>query len=106
LSALARSAVDANAVKRGDVVVEPPAQALVEPLSSVDVGHGDDVDLEVHVDLPDGRAAAGVVYFGSAHCCLLGCAACMALAFSRKTSWVFVLLMPSTVTSAPARRAR
>jgi hypothetical protein len=30
----------------------------------------------------------------------------VALAFSRKTSWVFVVLMPSTVISAPARRAR
>ena len=31
-------------------MVEPPAQALVELLGSVDLGHGDDVDLEVHVD--------------------------------------------------------
>ena len=37
-------------LQRGDVLVEPPAQALVELLGSVDVGHGDDVDLEVHVD--------------------------------------------------------
>jgi hypothetical protein len=62
---------DAKAVQRGDVVVEPPAQALVELLGSVDVGHGDDLDLEVHVDLPDGRVAAGVVYFGGAQGCLL-----------------------------------
>jgi hypothetical protein len=33
---------DAKAVKRGEVVVEPPAQALVELLGSVEVGHGDD----------------------------------------------------------------
>ena len=31
-------------------VVEPPTQELVELLGSLDVGHGDDVDLEVHGD--------------------------------------------------------
>jgi hypothetical protein len=36
---------DANAVSWGDVVVEPPTQAPVELLGSVDVGHWDDVDL-------------------------------------------------------------
>jgi hypothetical protein len=36
---------DANAVSWGDVVVEPPIQASAELLGSVDVGHGDDVDL-------------------------------------------------------------
>src|ERR1039457_3352020 len=97
---------DAKAVKRGDVVVEPPAQALVELLGSVDVGHGDDLDLEVHVDLPDGRVAAGVVYFGGAHGCLLGCVACMTLLSGGRPQWVFVLVMPPRVISAPARRAR
>jgi hypothetical protein len=77
---------NAKAVKRGDVVVEPPAQALVELLGSVDVGDGDDLDLEVHVDLPDGRVAAGVVYFGGAHGCLLGCVVCKTLSFRRETS--------------------
>ncbi len=42
-------------VHRGDVVVEPPPQALVEPLGPVDVGHGNDVHLEFHVDVPDVR---------------------------------------------------
>ena len=32
-------------------LIEPPTQTLVELLGSVDVGHGDDVDLELHVDL-------------------------------------------------------
>src|SRR5215469_13979030 len=41
---------DAKAVQRGVVAVEPPTQALVELLGSVDVGYGDDVDLEVHID--------------------------------------------------------
>src|SRR5215472_8244222 len=41
---------DAKAGQRGVVGVEPPAKALVELLGLVDVGHGDDVDLEVHVD--------------------------------------------------------
>jgi len=55
---------DPKAVERVDVVVEPPTQASVELLRSVDVGHGDDVDLEVHLDRPDGRVAARVVCFG------------------------------------------
>src|SRR5215471_8422018 len=41
---------DAKAGQRGVVGVEPPAQALVELLGSVDIGYGDDIDLEVHVD--------------------------------------------------------
>ena len=46
--------------QRGDIVVQPPAQALVELLGSVDVGHRDDLNLQVKVDLPDGRVAAGL----------------------------------------------
>src|SRR6201993_5618356 len=43
---------DADVVCRGDVEVEPPPQAFVELLGSLDVGYGDDVDLKVHhVDL-------------------------------------------------------
>src|SRR5262249_51291296 len=45
-------------------------EALVEGLGSVDVGHGDYVDLEVHVDVPRGRVVACVAYFGGAHGCL------------------------------------
>ena len=41
---------DAEPVERRDVIVEPPTQSLVEPLGSVDVGHGDDLDFELHVD--------------------------------------------------------
>src|SRR6266481_6339621 len=41
---------DANVLCRGDILVEPPSQALVELLRSFHVGHGDDVDLEVHGD--------------------------------------------------------
>jgi hypothetical protein len=41
---------DANVLRRGDVVVEPPTQAPIELLGSLDVGHGDDVDLQVHID--------------------------------------------------------
>src|ERR1700678_888913 len=39
---------DANVLYRGDILVEPPTQALVELLGSFDVGHGDNVDFEVH----------------------------------------------------------
>src|SRR5262249_32608354 len=53
------------------VEVEPKAQPLVELLGPVDVGHGNDLDLELHVDLPDSPVAARVVYFGGAHVCLL-----------------------------------
>src|SRR5260370_33068054 len=41
---------DANVLCRGVIRVEPPTQELVELLGSLDVGHGDDVDLEVHGD--------------------------------------------------------
>jgi hypothetical protein len=41
---------DANVLCRRVVRVEPPTQELVELLGSLDVGHGDDVDLEVHGD--------------------------------------------------------
>src|SRR5215472_18449126 len=58
---------DAKPVEWGDVVVEPPAQAHVELLGPVDVRHGDDLDLELHVDLPGARVAARAVYFGGAH---------------------------------------
>ena len=36
---------DAEPLKRGDVAVEPPTEALVELLGSVDIGHGDDAVL-------------------------------------------------------------
>jgi hypothetical protein len=42
------------------VIVEPPTELLVEALGSVNIGHGDDVDFELHAD----RAA---VCFGCAH---------------------------------------
>jgi hypothetical protein len=48
---------DAKAVQGGRIVVEAPAQALVELLGPVDVGHRDDLDLKFHVDLPGGRMA-------------------------------------------------
>jgi hypothetical protein len=41
---------DANVLCRGVIRIEPPTQELVEVLGSIDVGHGDDVDLELHVD--------------------------------------------------------
>ena len=52
---------DPKAVQRGDVVVEPPTQALVELFGAVDVGNGNDLVFELHVDLPDVRVAAWVV---------------------------------------------
>ena len=55
--------------------VEAPTQALIEYLGSVDVGHGDDHDLELHVGPPDARVAACVVYIGGAHHYLLICVA-------------------------------
>src|SRR5215472_7467126 len=42
---------DANVLGRGVIGVEPPTQATVKLLGSFDVGHGNDVDLELHVDL-------------------------------------------------------
>jgi hypothetical protein len=49
---------DSNVVCRGDIVVEPPTQALVELPGSLDVGHGDDVDLEFHFE----SSYAGVMF--------------------------------------------
>src|SRR6516165_2882062 len=66
---------NAKALHRGDVAVEPPTQALIEFLGSVDVGHGDDHNLELHVDPPDARVAACVVYVDGAHHYLLFCVA-------------------------------
>src|SRR4029077_14024863 len=43
---------DAEPAHRGDVVVEPPTQMVVELLGPTDVGHRNDVDLEVHLDGP------------------------------------------------------
>src|SRR6516225_352052 len=59
----------------GDVAVEAPTQALIERLGSLDVGHGDDHDLELHVDPPDARVAACVVDVSDAHHYLLICGA-------------------------------
>ena len=42
----------AEVVTGGDVGVEPPPQAPVELLRAVDVGYGDDDDLELHVGRP------------------------------------------------------
>ncbi len=63
---------DPKPVHRGDVVVQPPPQALVEPLGAIDVGHRNDVHLESHVDLPDVRVVARV-YLGGGHGCYLLC---------------------------------
>ena len=41
----------AERVAAADVGVEPPPEALVELLRAVDVGDGDDDDLELQVDL-------------------------------------------------------
>ena len=49
----------ANALCGGNVLVEPPTQELVKLLGSLDVGHGDDVDLEVHGDAR--QAGAGLL---------------------------------------------
>jgi hypothetical protein len=39
---------------RREVGIEPPAEAGVESLGAIDVGNGDDDDLELHVDRPRG----------------------------------------------------
>jgi hypothetical protein len=41
---------DAKAGYRGDILVEPPAQALVELLGLLDIGHRDDVNFEIQGD--------------------------------------------------------
>src|SRR6185312_1084725 len=64
---------DAKAVHRGDVVVEPPTQACIEVLGSVNVGDGDDLDLELHVDPRDARIPACGAFFSGAHSYLLVC---------------------------------
>jgi hypothetical protein len=51
---------DPKAVHRHDVIVGPPPQALVELLRPVDVGHGNDVHLEFHVDHSISRNAEWV----------------------------------------------
>src|ERR1700733_9738266 len=62
---------DAKALHRGGVVVEPPTQTLIELLGSVDVGHGNDLNLELHIDPPDACVAAWGAFFGGAHGYLL-----------------------------------
>src|ERR1700733_11181871 len=52
---------DADVLCWGDIIVEPPTQALVELLRSFDGGHRDDVDLEVHGDL-FGACLTHVIY--------------------------------------------
>jgi hypothetical protein len=47
-------------------------QALVERLGPVDTGTGMINDFELHVDLPDARVAARVVYLRGTHASLLG----------------------------------
>jgi hypothetical protein len=39
---------DANVLCRGDILVKPPTQLLIELLGALDIRHGDDVNLEVH----------------------------------------------------------
>ena len=68
---------NAKPVQRGGVVVQPPTQAFVELLGSVDVGHGNDVDLELHVDRPDARVGARGLCFGGGHVNLLVALLCM-----------------------------
>src|SRR6267142_6119261 len=58
---------DANAVCRGGIVVEPPTQAFVKLLGSLDVGYWNDVDLELHVDF---RCAAIILLLFRAGACL------------------------------------
>jgi hypothetical protein len=57
---------DTETFERCGIIVESPTQLLVEPLGSVDVGHGDDVDFEIHVDTANPRLA-GCRYLGCAH---------------------------------------
>src|SRR5205823_11643091 len=58
---------DTEPVERRDVIVEPPTDSRVEPLGPVDVGHGDDLDFELHVDPPNARLAGDAGYLGCAH---------------------------------------
>jgi hypothetical protein len=55
---------DPEPVVKGKVGVEPPSEALVELLSPVDIGDGDDERLEFHVDAHDTRVMGD---FGGAH---------------------------------------
>src|SRR5262249_51865314 len=64
---------NAKAFHRGDVVVEPPAQVLIEVLGPVNVGHRDDLNLELHVELPDPRVTERGLYVGRTHGYLLSC---------------------------------
>src|SRR5215831_14635850 len=57
---------DANALCWGDIGVEPPTQALVEQLGSLDVRDWDDVDLKLHVDSRD--AGLILLLFNAADC--------------------------------------
>src|ERR1700722_17271781 len=41
---------DANALCRSDIRVEPPTQAFVELLGSLNVGYRNDMNLELHFD--------------------------------------------------------
>jgi hypothetical protein len=88
---------DAKARHRGDVVVQAPTRPLVELLGSGDVGHRDDLDLELHVDRPDARVAVRGASFGGAHRYLL--------MYGRPGS-ISVVVSTSSVLCGAANRAR
>jgi len=52
--------------------------------NSVDVGHGNDVDLEVHVDLPTAASRHRLCTSVALMAASWGCVACMALSFQKE----------------------
>jgi hypothetical protein len=52
---------------RNGVVVEPPPEPCVELLCTVDIRHGDERDLELHIDA---RYTGSIFLFSSAASCL------------------------------------
>ena len=57
------------AVTVGEIGVQPPSHAQVEALGAIDVGHRNDDDLELHVDLPGARdpGCAFIAHLCAAH---------------------------------------
>src|SRR5947207_14211926 len=64
---------DPKTVIKGEIGVEAPSQALVEALRTIDVGPGNDRDLELQLDAHGVRGLRGVFTdrFCAAHCHLL-----------------------------------
>ena len=54
-----------NVFCRGYILIEPPPQELVELLGSLDVGYGNNIDLELHLDYRSAGARSLAFHAGA-----------------------------------------